>query len=923
MIPILYASTETVKQLVADQTNGLGRLADAITCKVQEDRNGAFTLTMTYPNIGIHYADVVIGSCIRAKPNDLADPQLFRIYHISKPLNGVVTIDAQHISYDLSKAVVKPFSAKGITAVTSGMISNMIGGIGFSFSSDINNGDSQFTNDHPQSFRALLGGQEGSVLDVFGGEYEFNNEKVILHAHRGSDNGVVIRYGKNLTSVQQDENIESTYTAVYPYVLNSDQETIAGDLQTVVSTSEPKILALDLSSKFKEEDGTPTAAQINAKAQKYIKVNNIGVPKVSLDVSFVQLWQTQEYKEIAPLERVSLCDTVTVKYEKLGVDAKAKVITTVYDVLAERYDSITLGDAKSSLASTIAAAPDRNEIQKQASSDLERAVTRATNLITGQKGGHVVIKSDANGKPQELLIMDTEDEATATKVWRWNLSGLGYSSKGINGEYGTAITQDGEIVADYITTGDLNAQVITTGILKDRKGNNYWNLDTGDFRLKALTNYSTTEEMSAAIKASSDKNAAELSNFITATYNRDIADLQNQIDGNISTWYYTGVPTLTNIPASQWTTKTDKDKHIGDLYYDKNTGYVYRFMLDNSVYKWIRITDEDIGAAMAAASKAQDTADGKRRVFVTQPVPPYDKGDLWCTGSAGDILTCMTAKASGESYAASDWRKLNKYTDDSAVEALDNKLNSSEEIFNRLTNNGTVQGITMQDGNLYINAAYILAGVLAGFTLDFNLSTNPTRISGGNFSLYDYVDEETKTIYGLSVRAKNAAEANKTAIIVNGSYWLHSPDLPAAISTDNDHRLYIAFGSDKRLIENRSPKQDSQNPGLYISNDINGSCFIDLTDKAWILINADSGMIISTKGNLALSADSGVSLSAGSNLILSSSHDITLNASGKVTIKGSSPVYGPSGQTVKCQYNRSTGCLDFFYNNTYVGSTKK
>lgn len=535
MIPILYSKAETVAQLVADKTNGVGRLADATSCKVQEDRNGAFTLSMTYPISGIHYADIVIGGCIKAKPNELADPQLFRIYHISKPLNGMVTIDAQHLSYDLSKAVVKPFSAKGITTVTSGMISNMIGGIGFSFSSDINNGDSQFTNDHPQSFRALLGGQEGSVLDVFGGEYEFNNEKVILHAHRGSDNGVVIRYGKNLTSVQQDENIESTYTAVYPYVLNSDQETIAGDLQTVVSTSEPKILALDLSSEFKEEDGTPTAAQINAKAQEYIKANNIGVPKVSLDVSFVQLWQTEEYKDIAPLERVSLCDTVTVKYEKLGVDATAKVITTVYDVLAERYDSITLGDAKSSLASTIAAAPDRNEIQKQASSDLERAVTRATNLITGQKGGHVVIKSDANGKPQELLIMDTEDEATATKVWRWNLSGLGYSSKGINGEYGTAITQDGEIVADFITTGDLNSQVITTGILKDRQGNNSWNLDTGELSLHA---YETkTDASSKLTSANSHTDDALKSYSTTVEMNSAISQSANSISSTVSKTY--------------------------------------------------------------------------------------------------------------------------------------------------------------------------------------------------------------------------------------------------------------------------------------------------------------------------------------------------------------------------------------------------
>lgn len=558
MIPILYSKAETVTQLVADKTNGVGRLADATSCKVQEDRNGAFTLSMTYPISGIHYADIVIGGCIKAKPNELADPQLFRIYHISKPLNGMVTIDAQHLSYDLSKAVVKPFSAKGITTVTSGMISNMIGGIGFSFSSDINNGDSQFTNDHPQSFRALLGGQEGSVLDVFGGEYEFNNEKVILHAHRGSDNGVVIRYGKNLTSVQQDENIESTYTAVYPYVLNSDQETIAGDLQTVVSTSEPKILALDLSSEFKEEDGTPTAAQINAKAQKYIKANNIGVPKVSLDVSFVQLWQTEEYKDIAPLERVSLCDTVTVKYEKLGVDATAKVITTVYDVLAERYDSITLGDAKSSLASTIAAAPDRNEIQKQASSDLERAVTRATNLITGQKGGHVVIKSDANGKPQELLIMDTEDEATATKVWRWNLSGLGYSSKGINGEYGTAITQDGEIVADYITTGDLNAQVITAGILKDRQGNNSWNLDTGELSLHA---YETKTDASSKLTSANSHTDDALKSYYTKS---EIDITANGIKSSVSSLATTVSENDTKAQGYADTAESNANSHTDD-----------------------------------------------------------------------------------------------------------------------------------------------------------------------------------------------------------------------------------------------------------------------------------------------------------------------------------------------------------------------
>lgn len=513
MIPILYSATETVAQLVADKTNGLGRLPDAASCKVTEERNGAFTLEMTYPITGLHYADIAIGGVIKAKPNELADPQLFRIYHITKPLNGVVTIDAQHITYDLGKAVVKPFTAKGIQSAVSSMLKNMIGGSGFSFSSDIENSGSTLTNEIPQSFRAILGGQDGSFLDVFGGEYEWNNAKVILHSHRGSNNGVTIRYGKNLTDIKQEENISETYTAVYPYVLNSDQKVITGSLQTVIETSEPKVLALDLSSKFQSigagtERKDPTAAEINAEAQKYIKANNIGTPKVSIDVSFVQLWQTAEYKNIAPLERVSLCDTVTVQFDKLGVSATAKVIETVYDVLAEHYESISLGDAKSSLAETVASMPEQiKAAKKTASTDLIEAIQRTTELITGAKGGHVVIQRDASGKPEELLIMDTDDVATASKVWRWNLGGLGYSNTGVNGEYGTAITQNGAIVADYITTGDLNAQVITTGILKDRQGNNSWNLDTGELSLHAYETKTDASEKETTLKASIKANA--------------------------------------------------------------------------------------------------------------------------------------------------------------------------------------------------------------------------------------------------------------------------------------------------------------------------------------------------------------------------------------------------------------------------------
>lgn len=501
------------------------------------------------------------------------------------------------------------------------------------------------------------------------------------------------------------------------------------------------------------------------------------IDKAYLGFSYVPIdnsWRGNPAVQIGDVLMVETSEgtfqTVLVMEQKLTLDGGFSATLSCY------------GETDAALASV--ESPTMREI-KAAKKTLTDALLEALTTILGagagyfnfvDKDGNVITSSIQDATIAGWQITDSPTVTDSTKGWRFLLGGLYYSSNGFKTAKNFALTDEGQIVANSITTGTI----------QDAAGNNYWNLDTGDFRLSALTNLSTkvdtntssinsnTESISANTKdiqantkdiqsntkdiqsntkdiqsntKAIQSNAAELSNFITATYKHDITDLQNQIDGNISTWYYTGVPTLTNVPASQWTTQTDKDKHIGDLYYDKNTGYVYRFMLDNSVYKWIRITDEDIGAAMAAASKAQDTADGKRRVFVTQPVPPYDKGDLWCTGSSGDILTCMTAKASGGSYAASDWQKLNKYTDDSAVKALDNKLNSSEEIFNRLTNNGAIKGIYMQNGQLYINADFIKAGTLSGDVVKAGIlkdaaGKNYWNMVNGEISISGVVSEE-------------------------------------------------------------------------------------------------------------------------------------------------------------------------------------
>lgn len=201
-----------------------------------------------------------------------------------------------------------------------------------------------------------------------------------------------------------------------------------------------------------------------------------------------------------------------------------------------------------------------------------------------------------------------------------------------------------------------------------------------------------------------------VTDFIENIYDPKIEDIQNQIDGKIDTYYYDYEPANSNHPASEWTTAYERQKHVGDLFFWKSKGFTYRYMKVDTSYQWVRVKDADIVSAMETASKAQDTADGKRRNFITTPVPPYDVGDLWTQGNDGDLMRCQTARTSGN-FVSSDWVKATKYTDDSAVDKL-NKSLTSEEVFNRLTDNGKKQGIYMQGDQLYINFSYGKGGTL-------------------------------------------------------------------------------------------------------------------------------------------------------------------------------------------------------------------
>ena len=470
MIPILYTANET------DFSHcGIGALSEMTSCTVTEERNGAFECEFKYPVDGKLFAEIQESRIVKAKPNEMSDPQLFRIYASSKPINGIVTYRAEHISYELSGYPVESVSVENATArsAMNAILNATLIAHRYTAQSDIELLKS--TTIDRKSARAALGGVEGSVLSLWGGEFEFDNFTVKLHKARGRKTGIKIAYGKNITDIKQEASVAGVYTAVYPYAKYTTQPTDGQTEPEEITVSLPeKILYSQKASKaagervcikdFSESfNGATeiTVEQLRAKAQNWVETSGFDVPSVNISVSFENLWQSPEYEQYALLERCGLCDTVSVVFPALNISTTAKIIKTKYDVLSEKYLQITLGSARANFADTVkdtsAAIEQTKQEIKQSSAkvevDFKKAIDDATKAITGQSGGYVVLNPAKN--PQEILIMDAPTIAAAKRVWRWNSGGLGYSKNGYNGPFETAITQDGAIVADFITVGQI------------------------------------------------------------------------------------------------------------------------------------------------------------------------------------------------------------------------------------------------------------------------------------------------------------------------------------------------------------------------------------------------------------------------------------------------------------------------------------
>ena len=452
MIPILYDQSE--KLFVS---GGLGFLVDCTSCVCSQERNGVFECEFVYPITGPLYDKIQERSIIFATHDDTGIPQPFDIYARSAPINGLVTFYAHHISYRLSNAVVMPFTATSCADAMSKIHANLITDRDddFTFWTDKTTvGD--YSKTVPSICRTTLGGEEGSLLDVYGkGDYIFDKFAVKLYQNKGVDTDVEIRYGKNLTNIEHKIDNSSSYNAIVPYWLNEEDGTLVTLPEGYVSHNDGTAYVVAIPYPMNEYFSTaPSVEAMRTKAQQLLDASDSWVPSEGFEVDFVQLWQTEEYENYAPLQRVNLCDTVRVYYPELGVNAvRQKVVKTVYNTLLDRYDEITLNELPTTLTGLTQQQINVETSGNVSADGMRAAINLAVQLVRGGLGGYIAMPADQNGLPQLIYLLDQPNTADAVNVIRLGSDGISRSSNGISGPFTSVINMSGAI------TGNLTGNV--------------------------------------------------------------------------------------------------------------------------------------------------------------------------------------------------------------------------------------------------------------------------------------------------------------------------------------------------------------------------------------------------------------------------------------------------------------------------------
>lgn len=658
MKPILYDADRT--SFPAGVDNGLGVLADAMSCKVTQELNGQYELELHYPVEGIHYEEIALRAILRATVGPDGKLQPFRVYRIVPSMNGTAAIYARHIAYDLGGYVVSPFTAADAPSAVAGIRSHALpAGMPFTLGTDKTT-VATLSVMVPTSAWGLLGGQRGSLLDVYGGEYEFDEWMVRLLTRRGADRGVSVRYGKNLTDLTQDANCANCYTGVVPYWRGNDVTVTAAPVYAEGDYGYVRLMPLDLSSSFEQR---PTQAQLQAAATSYIKQNRLGVPAVSWDVKLTLLAQSSGYEDVAFLEQIYLGDTVGVYFHRLGVDAKARVNRIVWDCLLERYDSVALGSVKANIASTIAG--QQREIDAKPSVSLvEQISSGLAAALLGANGGSVrLLDANGDGEPDELYIADNSDPIKAKEVWRFNYKGWAASEKGYNGPFKMGATFTGGIQAWMVTAANLVA-----GTISSEQGNFLINLDGGTIDTSAT---GATYKNSNYSQADLDRINQINIKAVTPTL-ADYEKLDVNGDGTISITdtvqiqqIISGARTVNF--TTRWRLRIDPADgnsllKIYRVYHNNITGadtenIVFSVGFGRAAANTIGAQygeiekDLSVGGSVDASNYKQD---GKTVTFPTQKVIGYV---VYCTGGSGNQAGCFIPAGQSGSYqcASNDW----------------------------------------------------------------------------------------------------------------------------------------------------------------------------------------------------------------------------------------------------------------------------
>ena len=439
---------------------GIGILRDTITASVTEELNGLFELTMEYPIDGHLFNELKFTRIICCKSNPYSKPQPFRIYSISTPINRTVTISAAHISYDLSGFIVDPFSAENIDEVITGLKTKVYGDCPFDYVHTVSE-TGKINVSEPKSVRSILGSH---VSKAYQPDFTFDGLTVIMEDKRGSETGVNVVYGKNLIDMNQEENNTNVYTGVYPF-WRDEEGNIAVLEERVIKTpgtwKYTKIYPLDLSNEFKT---MPTQEEMKVFAEKYIDTYSLGVPEISLSISMLQ--NGTDYERDILTGKINLGDTMTVQFPDAKVNAKARCIKTVYDLLQNRYETLELGDAARTLADSIISSSQSIDGKIDAAMEHNKEyVNNAIANATKPKEGSVLLYP--NDKPEALLAMDSTNISAAQAVWRLDKDGLSVSTNGYNGAY-VKFHQNGKTVLNDSTVDSLD---VASGVIESLEVN--------------------------------------------------------------------------------------------------------------------------------------------------------------------------------------------------------------------------------------------------------------------------------------------------------------------------------------------------------------------------------------------------------------------------------------------------------------------